>query len=105
MTPPEPLRRSRYVILTTYRRDGRAVSTILGCAVDECAQVCMLTRPGSGKVKRIANNAAVVITPCDGQGRPKGLGTTGTARAVTPDETARSGDCCHVATRQRGWPC
>jgi len=78
-----------YVILTTYRRGGQPVPTILGAAVDEQGQVCMLTRPGSGKIKRIRNNPAVTVTPCDGQGRPKEPGVAGTARLLGPQETAQ----------------
>jgi PPOX class probable F420-dependent enzyme len=92
VTPPkqaEQMAKVRYVILTTYRRNGQAVPTVVGAALDEHGRLCILTRPGSGKVKRIRNNPAVTVTPCDAQGRPKNPSVAGTARLMDPDETAR----------------
>ena len=67
----------------------QAVPTILGAAVDGHGRLCMLTRPNSGKVKRIRNNPAVTITACDGQGRPKTPSIVGTANLLDPPETAQ----------------
>ncbi|MEV6899195.1 PPOX class F420-dependent oxidoreductase [Amycolatopsis sp. NPDC051372] len=85
------LGKSHHVSLTTFRRDGRAVPTVLGVAVDDQGRVCMLTPPGSGKVKRLRNNARVRLSPSDGQGRIPDDASSGegTARLADRDETAR----------------
>jgi PPOX class probable F420-dependent enzyme len=85
VTPADQLRRGRHVIVTTYRRDGRPVPTIVGSVVDEQGRVCMRTRPGSREVKRIGNNPAVNVTPCDGQG-----GRSGQASPEPPGSSART---------------
>ncbi|GIG87235.1 PPOX class F420-dependent oxidoreductase [Plantactinospora endophytica] len=90
MSIPEEIRTARYVSVTTFRRDGRPVPTPVGHAVDG-DELLVLTQRDSGKVKRIRNNAAVRVAPCDMSGRvAEGAPTaTGRARVLDQLETAR----------------
>jgi PPOX class probable F420-dependent enzyme len=49
--------RGKYVSVTTYRRDGRAVPTPVGALAHE-GVLYALTAPDSGKVKRIRTTPA-----------------------------------------------
>ncbi|MER8071928.1 PPOX class F420-dependent oxidoreductase [Streptomyces sp. NPDC094034] len=68
MTTLDALGRSRYVSLTTYRKDGTAVATPVWHAVDD-GELLIWTRSDAWKVKRIRNNSRVVVTACDARGR------------------------------------
>ncbi|SCK42249.1 hypothetical protein H181DRAFT_03684 [Streptomyces sp. WMMB 714] len=59
---------SRYVSLTTFKRDGTAVPTPVWAVEDE-GELLVWTRDDSGKVKRIRNSGRVTVTPCDVRGR------------------------------------
>ncbi|SDH40002.1 hypothetical protein SAMN05421505_11548 [Sinosporangium album] len=78
----------QYVSVTTYRRNGRAVSTPLWVASDGGALV-VWTVEGSGKVKRIRNNPRVKIAPCDVRGRVLGESHPGTAEVLPAAHTER----------------
>ncbi|MFE2495734.1 PPOX class F420-dependent oxidoreductase [Streptomyces scopuliridis] len=68
MTTLDALGRSRYVSLTTYRKDGTAVATPVWYAVED-GELLIWTRSDAWKVKRIRNNGRVVVTACDVRGR------------------------------------
>ncbi|MFE2639781.1 PPOX class F420-dependent oxidoreductase [Streptomyces scopuliridis] len=68
MTTLDALGRSRYVSLTTYRKDGTAVATPVWHAVED-GELLIWTRSDAWKVKRIRNNGRVVVTACDVRGR------------------------------------
>ncbi|ADG77137.1 PPOX class putative F420-dependent enzyme OS=Tsukamurella paurometabola (strain ATCC 8368 / DSM/ CCUG 35730 / CIP 100753 / JCM 10117 / KCTC 9821 / NBRC 16120 / NCIMB 702349 / NCTC 13040) OX=521096 GN=Tpau_0496 PE=4 SV=1 [Tsukamurella paurometabola] len=59
---------AKYVMLTTYRKDGSAVSTPLW-AVRDGADLVMWTVTDSWKVKRIRKNPAVLVQACDVRGK------------------------------------
>ena len=61
----------KYILLTTFRRDGRAVPTPLW-AVPDGAGLGFWTPAGTGKLKRIRNNGRVTVQPCDFRGNPHG---------------------------------
>ncbi|TDC34263.1 PPOX class F420-dependent oxidoreductase [Micromonospora sp. 15K316] len=61
----------KYILLTTFRRDGRAVSTPVW-SVRDGDGLAVWTAADSGKVKRIRNNGTVTVAPCDVRGRPHG---------------------------------
>jgi PPOX class probable F420-dependent enzyme len=84
------LDRGKYVRLTTTKRDGTAVPTPVWFAVDG-DRLYVWTDGASGKAKRIRNNPAVEVVPCDGRGSVKqGAATrTGTARLVDDDDVRR----------------
>ena len=76
---------SKYLSLTTFRRDGSAVATPVWLVRDGDA-LLVTTQASSGKVKRIRNNPAVLLAPCDARGRLKGEQVEG--RAVLQDAEA-----------------
>lgn len=82
----EQLSSEKYVLLTTFRKDGRAVSTPLW-AVPDPAGLAVWTPRDTGKVKRIRNNGQVTVAPCDVRGNPSGEAIEGRARIG--DETDR----------------
>ncbi|MET7420147.1 PPOX class F420-dependent oxidoreductase [Dactylosporangium sp. NPDC005555] len=85
------LGRRKQVSLTTFRKDGRAVSSAVWHVIDG-GEVLILTEPHSGKVKRLRNSGRVVLAPSDVRGRvPDGAPSfEGTARLVEdPDGVAR----------------
>jgi PPOX class probable F420-dependent enzyme len=75
----EQLGSEKYVLLTTFRRDGRAVPTALWVLPDG-AGIAFWTARDTGKVKRIRNNGRVTVTACDFRGNPHGETFPGTAR-------------------------
>ncbi|MFI6698269.1 PPOX class F420-dependent oxidoreductase [Streptomyces sp. NPDC050509] len=83
MTTLDDLSRSRYVSLTTYRKDGTGVATPVWHAVDG-GVLFVWTRSDSWKVKRIRNNPRAVVAVCDVRGRiaPGAPSAEGTARLL-----------------------
>ncbi|MEV1331844.1 PPOX class F420-dependent oxidoreductase [Micromonospora costi] len=71
MTTLDRLSAEKYLLLTTFRRDGRAVPTPVW-AVRDGDGLAVWTAADSGKVKRIRNNGEVTVAPCDVRGRPHG---------------------------------
>ena len=78
----------KYLLLTTLRRDGRAVATPVWAAQLDDGKIGFWTSAGSGKAKRLAHTERVTVQPCDARGRVKaGTGLVeGTARIVDGDE-------------------
>lgn len=64
------LAKQRYISLTTYRRDGRAVATPVWFVLDGTRSL-VWTDAASGKAKRIRANGRVAVAPCDARGRTK----------------------------------
>lgn len=83
MTVLDELGRSKYVSLTTYRKDGTAVATPVWHVVDG-GELLVITPAESWKIKRIRNNSDVVVTVCDFRGRiaPDATSAPGTARLL-----------------------
>ena len=72
----ENLAQKQFVLLTTFRRDGRAVPTPVWIVpLDDGLGIW--TPGSSGKVKRIRRSGAVTLAPCDRRGTP--LDKEGTA--------------------------
>lgn len=84
----EQLGSEKYVLLTTFRRDGRAVRTPLW-VVPDGAGIGFWTVADSGKVKRIRNSGRVTVAPCDMRGNPTGEAIEGTARIGDRSDFAR----------------
>ncbi len=78
---PAEIARSRYVSLTTFRRDGSPVATPVWHVMDG-DELLIVSDAAAGKVKRIRNSGRVVIAVCDVRGRIA-------AGAATADGTAR----------------
>lgn len=78
----------KYILLTTFRRNGTPVATPVWVVPLEGGNVGFYTSSGSGKAKRLAHTEAVTVQPCDMRGKVKG-GTSAepaTARLVTGPE-------------------
>jgi PPOX class probable F420-dependent enzyme len=71
----------RFILLTTFRQDGRGVPTPVGAARDGC-ELLVWTSANSGKVKRIRRDSTVEIAPCDSRGTSTGDSVRGTARIL-----------------------
>jgi PPOX class probable F420-dependent enzyme len=71
--------KARYLSLTTFRRDGRAVATAVWFVPDG-DRLLVVTGATSGKAKRLRNDGRVLAAPCDMRGRPAGDQVEGTAR-------------------------
>ncbi|SDD39685.1 PPOX class F420-dependent oxidoreductase [Rhodococcus tukisamuensis] len=69
---------AKYVLLTTFRKDGSAVATALWAAPDG-DRLLMWTVTDSYKVKRIRRNPRVTVGACDVRGNPKGEPVEATA--------------------------
>lgn len=78
---------AKYVLLTTFRKDGSAASTPLWAAADG-DQLLMWTVTDSYKVKRIRRNSEVTVAVCDARGNRRGPGAT--AHAEILDEIGRA---------------
>ncbi|HEX7662619.1 MAG TPA: PPOX class F420-dependent oxidoreductase [Pseudonocardiaceae bacterium] len=63
-TELDRLAASRYVLLTTFRKDGRAVPTPVWAARDG-QDLVIWTAANTGKIKRLRNNGTVEVSPCD----------------------------------------
>ena len=78
----------KYLLLTTFKRDGNAVPTAVWAVPLDDGKIGFYTSSGSGKAKRLAHTAKVTVQPCDARGKVKD-GTTaasGTAKLVTGPE-------------------
>ena len=88
MATLEQLGSEKYVLLTTFRRDGRAVPTPLWVVPDGTG-LGFWTPAGSGKLKRIRNNGRVTVQPCDFRGNPSGEPIEAHARIGDAADKAR----------------
>ncbi|WP_329454824.1 PPOX class F420-dependent oxidoreductase [Streptomyces sp. NBC_01497] len=86
----DALARSRYVSLTTYRRDGVGVDTPVWHAVDD-GTLYIWTNAESWKVRRVRNVPRAVVTVCTVRGRIEegAVHAEGAARLV-PDEAGKA---------------
>jgi PPOX class probable F420-dependent enzyme len=78
----------KYVLLTTFRKDGRAVPTALWVVPDGDG-IAFWTPVDSGKVKRLRNSGRVTVAPCDLRGTPQGEAVEAQARIGEPSDTVR----------------
>jgi hypothetical protein len=76
----------KYVLITTYRRNGTPVATPVW-AVRDAETLGVWTVADSGKVKRIRNRADILVGPCDLRGNPTGDQVPGRAEIVDPATT------------------
>ena len=88
MATLEQLGAEKYVLLTTFRRDGRAVPTPLWVVPDGTG-LGFWTPAGTGKLKRIRNSGRVTVQPCDIRGNPSGEPIEAQARIGDAADKAR----------------
>src|SRR4029450_652292 len=88
MTVVDEIGRSRYVSLTTYRKDGTGVATPVWHVVNG-GELFVVSDAGAWKVKRIRNNSHVVVAVCDVRGRiaPGAPSAQGRARLLDEVDT------------------
>lgn len=67
----ERLASGKYVLVTTFRRDGREVATPVW-VVRDGETLGIWTATDSGKAKRIRNRSDVLVGECDIRGNPSG---------------------------------
>ena len=91
MASLEQLGSEKYVLLTTFRRDGRAVPTALWVMPDGTG-LAFWTPENTGKLKRIRNNGRVTVAACDVRGNPKGEPIEAQARIGDAADRARVGE-------------
>ena len=73
-----------FINITTFRKNGDAVSTPVWFAQDMGSGILYVETGGdSGKVKRIRHTSRVTIAPCTTLGKTTGEVTEGRARIVT----------------------
>jgi uncharacterized protein len=83
----DPFRAAKAVSLTTFRRDGRAVSTAVWFYIDG-DRLFTTTHASSGKVKRLAHTSAIELAVCTQSGKVTGSSFTGHARVLDANETS-----------------
>lgn len=80
---------AKYILLTTFRRDGTPVPTpVWHVVVDGVAYVS--TGENVGKVKRIRRSPEVTISACTFRGRPTGPTFAARARILSGEEGRRT---------------
>jgi PPOX class probable F420-dependent enzyme len=77
---------ARYVLLTTFTKDGRPKPTPIWVAPDG-DRLLVITEADSWKVKRIRNTARVTLAVCDMRGHPKSEAVEATAAILNKSET------------------
>jgi PPOX class probable F420-dependent enzyme len=78
----------KYILLTTFRRDGTPVPTPVWMVPLDNGTFGFWTSSGSGKAKRLAHTDRVIVQPSDARGRVKkgSEPIDATARVVTGAE-------------------
>lgn len=97
---PEELDRARYVSLTSYKRNGQAVSLPVWVVSFE-GGYAFTTDPDAFKVKRVVNNPKVTLRVCSVRGKvsPGATEFHGTAEYVD----APTADRINRAVRRKYW--
>lgn len=91
MDEVERLSQSKYLSLTTFRKSGEAVATPVW-VVRDGDHLYVTTKSDSGKVKRLRNNAHVLLAPCDMRGNLTGDQVPGSARLLDEAGTRKVGE-------------
>ena len=79
---------AEFVVLTTFRRDGREVPTTVWFTNDN-GKIYITTSTTTGKIKRVRNNGRVYLAPSDRVGNVSGERVTGQAHEVPQSEHER----------------
>ena len=102
MATLEQLGSEKYLLLTTFRKDGRAVPTPLW-VVPDGSGLAFWTPAGTGKLKRIRNNGRVTVQPCDVRGNPRGEPVEAQARIGDSTDRRRIGESLKKKYGLLGW--
>ncbi|AGZ49175.1 PPOX class F420-dependent oxidoreductase [Mycobacterium kansasii] len=90
MTPTfADLAKARYILLTTFTKDGRPKPTPVWAALDKDHgdRLLVISEKKAWKVKRIRNTPRVTLAICDVRGRPKSEAVEGTAAILDDSQT------------------
>jgi PPOX class probable F420-dependent enzyme len=79
--------KSRYVLLTTFTKDGRPKPTPVWAA-REGDRLLVISEEKSWKVKRIGNTQRVTLAVCDMRGRPRSEAIEATASILDKSHNA-----------------
>ena len=82
---PSQIAGQKYISLATFRKSGAAVYTPVWFG-EANEKLYVKTRNDSGKFKRVRNNAAIKIAPCDMRGKITGPEFSGRARVLPREE-------------------
>jgi uncharacterized protein len=93
----DPFAQRRTALLTTYKRDGTAVSTPVTIAVDG-DRAYVRTWDSAWKAKRMRNNPAVLVAPSTVRGRTTGPSIAARSRLLDGEEASRAARA--IARRQ-----
>lgn len=80
-----PLKASRFVMLTTFRKNGQGVGTPVSVYILD-GKGYFTTWTTTGKVKRMRNNPHVTLAPCTQRGKVLGDAIDGVARQLDEPE-------------------
>ena len=78
----------KYMSLTTYRRDGSAVSTAVWFVEDD-GRLFVVTPAESYKARRLRRNPLAMVAPSTARGKPKADAIPAQVEFLPPDEYAR----------------
>ena len=101
-TPIDVLQDAKYVLLTTFRKDGTPVATPVW-AVRIGDELRVWTIRDSGKVKRIRRSSRAQIAPCTMRGNPRGPAIDATARLLPDSEAPAVLDALAAKYGLMGW--
>jgi len=80
--------KAKYVLLTTFTKDGRPKPTPIWAAPDG-DRLLVITEKDAWKVKRIRNTSRVTLAPCDMKGNVKGEAVEAVATILDPSQTEK----------------
>lgn len=89
--PRSAILAAEYVALTTYRRDGRAVTTPVWAA-ERAGKLYILGSAEAGRIKRLRNSPQASVAPCTMSGTLNGATLPATARILDAAESALAWD-------------
>jgi PPOX class probable F420-dependent enzyme len=75
-----------YMNLETYKRNGMGVATPVWFTIGDDKMIYVVTRTGTGKVKRLRNNSKVRVVPSNLRGRPEAEWLNGKGTFVNPEQ-------------------
>lgn len=76
------LAHERYISLTTFKRDGTAVSTPVWVVSDDGLRLLVWSGAGTWKVRRVRRDPRVLVAPASFRGEERGERLAGRARVV-----------------------
>jgi len=89
MSDIEDLQSQKYISLETYKKNNQPVRTPVWFVIQNDL-IHVITREGTGKVKRIKNNPQVKFATCTFGGKPTGEWFSGYTSKVTGEESEKA---------------